>query len=75
MGELVEGEIFYRRIKNLLQNAQNSSSVTVTVPAGCLSKAIGQKGRNRERLKREFDLKIMDFSEDKNTIDITVKQN
>lgn len=75
MGELVEGEIYYRRIKKLLQNAQKSSSVTVTVPTGCLSKAIGQKGRNRERLKREFDLKIMDFSEDKNTIDITVKQN
>ena len=63
MGELVEGEIYYRRIKKLLQNAQNISSVTVTVPSGCLSKAIGQRGRNRDRLKTEFSLKKIVFKE------------
>lgn len=74
MGELVEGEIYYRRIKKLLQNAQNISSVTVTVPRGCLSKAIGQKGRNRERLKGEFKDKKIDFTEDKSIKTITLKQ-
>jgi histone acetyltransferase (RNA polymerase elongator complex component) len=75
MGELVEGEIYYRRIKKLLQNAQNISSVTVTVPSGCLSKAIGQKGRNRQRLKGEFNLEKIDFAEDKSLNTITLKQH
>ncbi len=73
MGEIVEGEIYYRRIKALLKDTAEKSTVTVTVPRGCLSKAIGQKGRNRDRLKKEFGIKNLMFTEDPKTDDITVK--
>lgn len=73
MGELVEGELFYREIKNKLKNVSENGSFTVTVPKGCLSKAIGQKGKNRDRLKLEFNLKRIDFIEDENTNEITQK--
>ncbi len=64
MGELVEGEVFYRIIREkLLPFASESKAVTVTVPRGCLSRGIGQKGKNRERLKREFSLLRIDFRE------------
>lgn len=73
MGELVEGEIYYRQIKNQLGDAPKSSTVTVTVSRGCLSKAIGQKGKNRERLKAEFGFDRIEFKEDENAKNITVK--
>lgn len=63
MGELVEGEVCYRRIRDLLRTVPEKASVTVLVPRGGLSKAIGQKGRNRERLKAEFGTLGLAFSE------------
>ena len=63
MGELVEGELYYREIKDKLKYIPENGTVTVTVPRGCLSKAIGQKGKNRERLKKEFGLKKIVFKE------------
>jgi hypothetical protein len=50
-----------------------SPTVTVTVPRGCLSKAIGQKGRNRARLMAEFKLENIIFKESTalKTIEIT----
>lgn len=73
MGELVEGEIYYRRIKKLLQDKKNSPTVTVTVPRGCLSKAIGQKGRNRKRLQSELEIGRIEFKEDASADGIEVK--
>ena len=73
MGELVEGELYYREIKDKLKNVPEKSEITVIVPKGCLSKAIGQKGRNRQRLKGEFDLKNISFKEDEKVKTITVK--
>lgn len=73
MGELVEGEIYYRRIRELLKNITEKSTVTVTVPRGCMSKAIGQRGRNRNRLKMEFDLINIDFAEDNSATIVTIK--
>lgn len=63
MGELVEGELYYREIAELLVGVPEGASVTVTVPKGCLSKAIGQKGRNREKLKARFSLSSLCFEE------------
>ena len=73
MGELVEGEIYYRRIKKLLENKKNSPTVTVTVPRGCLSKAIGQKGLNRKRLQSELGIGRIEFKEDALADGIEVK--
>lgn len=73
MGELVEGEIYYRRIKKLLEDKKNSPTVTVTVPRGCLSKAIGQKGRNRKRLQSELGIGRIEFKEDASADGIEVK--
>lgn len=65
MGELVEGELYYRRLASELRttSALAGKAVVVTVPKGELSKAIGQKGRNRERLIREFSLSSLRFVE------------
>ncbi|MBR6727876.1 MAG: hypothetical protein IKM08_06755, partial [Clostridia bacterium] len=63
MGELVEGELYYRAIAAQLAAVPYGSAVTVTVPRGELSKAIGQRGRNRERLKARFSLASLRFSE------------
>lgn len=63
MGELVEGELYYRQIADLLAGVPEGSLVTVTVPKGCLSKAIGQNGRNRDRLKGRFSLASLRFAE------------
>ncbi len=49
-GELCEGEIFYKRI---LRSIGNEKLATFLVNPKDISKAIGNKGRNTERLKAE----------------------
>lgn len=64
MGELVRGELIYRQIaKRLSETDTEGESVTVAVPKGCLSMAIGQKGKNREKLIKNFLLKEIYFIE------------
>lgn len=52
LGELVIGEVYYNKICRLLLDAGASGedNITVLVSPGALSKAIGQRGRNRTRL-------------------------
>ena len=58
LGELVMGEAYYDRMceqgDRLIRSAENSGTVCFFVPFGELSKAIGQRGRNKERLKERF---------------------
>ncbi len=57
MGELVEGELYRRKIEAALKERLGTirtGTVTVYLPTGELSKGIGQNGRNREWLLRSF---------------------
>ena len=69
MGELVEGEWYYRRIKDGLDACrQEKGVVRITVPKGKLSLAIGHRGRNRTRLIKEYPHVTFLFAEDADMI-------
>lgn len=65
IGELVQNEIYYTLIKEKIGaiNAIENSDIKVFVPYGSLSKAIGQKKRNKIRLQKEFSLSNISFFE------------
>lgn len=79
IGELVLGELYYLNIKeqlgrlDLTNNATNTT-VTVKVAKGQLSKAIGQKKKNRLKILTEFGLHDIHFmeSEDIERYDVRV---
>lgn len=59
-GELALGEVFRRRIADALAGADcRGRDVTVAVPAGRMSAAVGQKKRNIFDLSRKFTLKSL----------------
>ncbi len=66
IGELVENELYYRLIKKKVQllETEKGRSLTVSVAKGCLSKAIGQRKKNKLHLIEEFSLSEIKFSED-----------
>ena len=79
IGELVLGELYYLNIKEQLgmldlNNATNAT-VTVKVAKGQLSKAIGQKKKNRLKLLTEFGFHDIHFleSEDVQRYDVRVE--
>ena len=63
IGELAMGELYYERIRNAIsaELSHNTSgqitSLVITVPTGCTSKAIGQKRRNKQRLADELGIR------------------
>lgn len=65
LGELVLGETYYISIKNQLDmiKLQKDKTVIVRVAKGQLSKAIGQKKKNRLRLLSDFDINDIRFVE------------
>ena len=63
LGELVIGESYYLKMKRLLSENTLGKSAKFLVPKGHLSKAIGQKGKNRIRLQEEFSLDKIEFFE------------
>lgn len=65
LGELVENELFYAKIAKSLRenNCALKAVVKIEVAKGCLSKAIGQQRKNKEKLKKEFNLSQISFSE------------
>ena len=66
IGELVENEIYYSIIKDKINNTDigRSSRISVLVPRGSLSKAIGQRKKNKLRLLEDFELSDILFCED-----------
>ncbi len=60
MGELVFGEVYYRRLAEEIKrkHIKRGASVDLAVAFGQTSKLIGHKGCNRERLFCDFNIKI-----------------
>ncbi len=59
LGELVLGEVYFDRMcecaESILRNVKEEKGVlTFTVPRGELSKAVGQRARNRHRLEEKY---------------------
>ena len=65
LGELVENEIYYMLISDKLRSMciNKGANIRVFVPKGSLSKAIGQKKKNKQRLIEEFLISGLNFSE------------
>ena len=63
LGEMVIGEVYYNRILKKLSeiNPSDEENITVLVSVGALSKAIGQKKRNKLRLLERY--KNLSFAE------------
>lgn len=65
LGELVENQLYYTKISRSLARLGDISDkiAKISVPIGSLSKAIGQKKTNKEKLCAEFRLADVKFSE------------
>ena len=60
MGELVKGEIYYRRLtEQLAEIPLRGETVTVWVPSGQTSAMIGHGGANRRRLREKMGLRMV----------------
>ena len=66
LGELVENEIYYEIIKQKIHSLRNTNDacLTVFIPKGTASKAIGQRKKNKIRLMNEFGFRELRFVED-----------
>lgn len=76
LGELVEGELCYDIMRELVQTLTNGKDLSgktleFSVPIGELSKSIGQNSRNKKRLFEEFKPKKITIIE-KNVPSITL---
>ncbi len=66
LGELVIGEFFYQRVRKIINelDIENiNNCLHIYVAPGMLSKAIGQKKKNKTRLVQEFGLTDITFRE------------
>ena len=77
IGELVENEIYYNSICEKLKNADllSDKKITVFVSRGSLSKAIGQKKKNKIRLIKDFSPTDIKFCEDEKLSDYEISLN
>lgn len=68
LGEMVESALFYNKIKRFLETdiSCKGKSLKVYVAKGCISKIIGQKKLNKNRLLHEFGLAGLKVVEDDN---------
>ena len=66
LGELVQNELYYIKIKKELSKnlILNNSIIQVFVPKGAISKSCGQKRKNKIRLLNDFSIKDVIFTED-----------
>ena len=59
LGELVMGEEYFERMcleaDRLIKNAEGQGAICFCVPRGELSRAIGQKGKNKKRLEGRYE--------------------
>lgn len=65
LGELVMGQLYYRRCAELLRDRGcNGGSAVIAVPVGEISKAVGQNKRNSIKIKQLFSLCDIKFIEE-----------
>ena len=58
IGELAMGELFYERICGEIEKRGFcGGELTVYVPKGCVSKAVGQKKRNKQRICQKYGIR------------------
>lgn len=58
IGELAMGELYYERIcREIERQSLHGDELTVYVPVGCVSKAVGQKKTNKERICQKYGFK------------------
>jgi histone acetyltransferase (RNA polymerase elongator complex component) len=65
IGELAMGELYYDILcRKFDVKDLNGTSITVFVPAGEISKVVGQHRRNTERLRKKYGIQNITFRED-----------
>ena len=65
LGEMVESAVYYNKIATRLgKDRYDGEALRIHVGKGCLSKAIGQKKSNVNRLIREYGFSDVKFKED-----------
>ncbi len=75
LGELVSGELYYNRIcEKLDENPPEKGSVlTIAIPRGDMSMAIGQKRCNKIRIENKYSVKYIKFIEKDNFARYNIK--
>lgn len=66
MGELVVGELYFDIMKDQIEKAARGKvfkAAEFEIPAGHTSKVLGQKGKNRERIKKIFGIEKIKLTE------------
>lgn len=68
LGELVSGELYYRRICAALDRnpPEKGSVLTIEIPRGDISMAVGQKRKNKLRIEIKYRVKSVKFIEKDN---------
>ncbi len=64
MGELAASRVFFENICEMISAVGAAGNVTVLVPPGAVSKAVGQKRRNAELIKEKYGVRNIRFRED-----------
>lgn len=65
IGEIAASHVFLRRIERELGGRDiTKRTLTVTVPRGAVSKAVGHRGANREKINEKYDPRRVRFFED-----------
>ncbi|MGM9636751.1 MAG: elongator complex protein 3 [Eubacteriales bacterium] len=65
IGELCASELYYRRIENALASLPDirNRDLRIMIPVGALSKAIGQKRGNKDKIMQKYAPKSLHFAE------------
>lgn len=65
IGELTYGELYYKRICEALDEVkpETNSVVSIMIPRGDMSMAVGQKRRNKIRIENKYSVKSVKFIE------------
>jgi histone acetyltransferase (RNA polymerase elongator complex component) len=74
IGELVEGEYYYRAVTRLIEESRENISVNITlnVPSGHTSKVAGHNKKNKIRLAEKYGIKHIKIVESDAVLDYTV---
>ncbi|MGN1410033.1 MAG: elongator complex protein 3, partial [Eubacteriales bacterium] len=63
LGELIIGEVYYRKIREALDKYSPVNGVRISVPKGEISAAVGHKRTNKIRIENEYNVKNIKFIE------------